>query len=74
VFPAKEDFEMSIIELYHCLQPLINFLGTICLIALVSGGTVFALVWIVKKLWKYILAFGAISFVLFSLVLILGAP
>lgn len=34
---------MTIIELYT-LQPLINFLGTIYLIVLVVGGTIFTIV------------------------------
>lgn len=64
---------MTILELYNFLLPLINFLGTICLIVLVAGGTLFTIAWIVKKLWKYILTFSTISFVLYIAVLILGA-
>lgn len=64
---------MNIIELYALLQPLINFLGTICLIALVSGGIVATIIWIAKTFWKQILAFGAISFMLFVAVLIFGS-
>lgn len=64
---------MTIIELYTLLTPLIQFLGTICLIALSAGGMLFAITWIIRNTWKYILSFGAISFVLFVAVLILGS-
>lgn len=63
---------MTIIELYTFLQPLIQFLGTICLMALVCGGTIFVIAWIIRQLWKYILAFGAAVFVLFSAILVLS--
>lgn len=64
---------MTIIELYQALQPLIQVLGTITLIVLIAGGTIFALGWIIKKTWKYILALGAFAFVLFTVVLVFGA-
>ena len=71
-FKDKEDMNMTIMELYVCLQPVTSFLGTICLLALVSGGIIFAIAWIIKNLWKYILACGAVAFVLFSAVLALS--
>lgn len=64
---------MTIIELYTLLLPLINFLGTICLIALVAGGTIFTIVWFAKTFWKQILAVGALSLVAFVVVLVVGA-
>lgn len=64
---------MTILELYTVLLPLINFLGTICLIALLAGGTLFTMVWIMKKVWKCVLAVSTVSFVLFAAILILGA-
>ena len=64
---------MTILELYTLLTPLIQFLGTICLIALSAGGVLFTIAWVISKTWKYILSFGAISFVLFAVVLILGS-
>ncbi len=64
---------MTIIDLYILLQPLIDILGTICLIALVAGGTIFVMVWFVKTFWKQILTVGAISFVVIMAVLVVGA-
>lgn len=69
----KEIAIMTIIELYSFLLPFINFLGTICLIALVAGGALFTIAWIIKRFWKYILTFSTISFVIFIAVLIFGA-
>lgn len=67
----KEDSIMTIIELYAILQPLIQLLGTVCLIVLTVRGAVFAIVWVIRKLWVYILVFGAAAFVLFSAALVL---
>ena len=64
---------MTIIELYILLLPLIKVLGTICLILLVTGGTIYAIVWFVKKYWKAILLVSSIAFVLFISILIWGA-
>lgn len=64
---------MTIAQLYLLLQPLITVLGTLCLIALVAGGTLFVIAWIIRKLWIYMMAFGAAAFVLFTAALFLGA-
>jgi ABC-type maltose transport system permease subunit len=69
----KEVAFMTIIQLYTLLEPLIQVLGTLCLIALLAGGMLFAMVWIAKRYWKQILTFGAVSFVLMVVVLVVGA-
>lgn len=63
---------MTIGELYIFFQPLINFLGTICLIALAAGGTLYAIIWVIRRVWKYILAFGVLTAVVVSLALVMG--
>ena len=64
---------MTIVELYVFLQPLIQVVGTICLIGLVSGGIIFSIAWVIRKLWMYILAFGAAAFALAAAALVIGA-
>ena len=64
---------MTIIQLYSLLEPLIKVLGTLCLIALLAGGMLFVITWIVKRYWKQILTFGAVSFVLMVVVLVVVA-
>lgn len=63
---------MSIIELYIFFLPLINILGTLCLIALISGSVLFMMAWIIKRIWKGIVAVGVLSFCVLLTVLILG--
>ena len=43
---------MFILELYTLCQPLIIFLGTICLLALTAAATLCAIVCLMKLLWK----------------------
>lgn len=63
---------MTILELHTLLQPLINFLGTICLIGLVAGGALMAIAWLIRKLWKVIVTFSTVSFVLCIALLVLS--
>ena len=70
--PSKEDIAMSIIELYIFFLPLINILGTLCLIALISGSVLFMMAWIIKRIWKGIVAVGVLSFCVLLTVLLLG--
>ena len=64
---------MTILELYTVLLPLIHFLGTICLIGLLAGGILFTIAWIIKKVWKCVLAVSTVSLALFAAILIMGA-
>lgn len=52
---------MTIRELYIFLQPLTQPLGTVCLLLLVSGCVVMALIWFVRKFWMYIAAAGLLA-------------
>ena len=63
---------MSIIELYTFCLPLINLLGTLCLTILVAGSVLFVIAWIIKRIWKGIIAIGVIFFCAFLAVLLLG--
>ena len=63
---------MSINEMYIFFLPLINFLGTICLIALTAGSILLVLAWIIKRIWKGIVAVGALSFCVFLVMIFLG--
>lgn len=67
---------MAIIKLYIFLQPLIDILidilGTICLILLAAAGTLYAFLWIMNKIWKYLLAAGAITLLVTVMGLVLG--
>ena len=64
---------MSLIELYIWLQPLTSIIGTICLIVLAAAGTLYAFVWIMNRIWKYLLAAGVITFLVAMAGLVLGA-
>lgn len=63
---------MSIIELYTFLLPLINLLGTVCLIGLVAGSVLYVMVWIIKRFWKGVVAVGVLSACAFLAVLLWG--
>ena len=63
---------MSIIELYAFFLPLINLLGTLCLTALIAGSVLFLLVWIIKRIWKGVVAVGLLSFCAILAVVLLG--
>ena len=57
---------MTIMELYIFFLPLIQVLGTVCLIVLAAGSVVVTFVWIIKRIWMYIVAAGLITvFVVF---------
>lgn len=64
---------MSLIELYIWLQPLTSIIGTVCLIVLAAAGTLYAFVWIMNRIWKYLLAAGVITFLVAMAGLVLGA-
>lgn len=63
---------MSIAELYIFFTPLINILGTICLIALAAGSVLYVMYWILKRIWKGIVAVGVFSFCMFLLMFFFG--
>ena len=69
----KEGSIMTVLELFTILQPLIIFLGSLCMIVLIACGILFTITWLIKKLWKIILTFCTISFFLAVAVLILNA-
>ena len=67
---------MTIHQLFVLLQPvlhpLVDFLGTICLVLLVAAGVLWTAAWIIQKIWKYVLAAGAVAFIVAALALTLG--
>lgn len=54
------------------LHPLVDLLGTVCLTLLVAAGILWAAAWIIQRIWKYVLAAGAIFFLVVALALTLG--
>lgn len=56
-------------NLFYLLRPLIDFLGSFVLIILCLGSTLFAVVMLVKKFWKYFIAIGIGGFVFFIIYL-----
>lgn len=63
---------MDIIALYAFFHPLIDVLGTVCLIALMAGSVLYVAAWIISKIWKGIVAVGVLSFCVLLLVLFFG--
>lgn len=63
---------MNIINLYILFLPLIKILGTLCLIVLIAGSVLFVTAWIIRRIWKGIVAVGVLSFCVFLAVLLLG--
>ena len=63
---------MTIQQLHILLQPPINFLGEICLMLIALGGLSWAVVWIAKRIWRYVLAAGAILALAALILLYLG--
>lgn len=53
---------MEIMELYTFFYPLIQVLGSVCLIVLAAGSVVIAFVWIIRKIWVYLVAAGVLTF------------
>jgi len=53
---------MSIIDLYVFFQPLINLLGTLCLIVLIAGSVLYLMYQIIKRIWKGLVALGVVFF------------
>ena len=64
---------MSLIELYIWLQPFTSALGTVCLIVLAAAGTLYAVMWVLNRIWKYLLAGGVITVILALAKLVLSA-
>lgn len=54
------------------LHPLVDLLGTVCLTLLVAAGILWAAAWIIQRIWKYVLAAGALFFLVAVLALTLG--
>ena len=63
---------MTWLDLYSLFHPLIDILGTICLIALSAGSVLYLMFWILKRIWKGLLAVGMLSFSVFMLMAFLG--
>ena len=53
---------MEILELYTFFYPLIQVLGTVCLIVLAAGSVVVTFVWIIRRIWMYLVAAGVLTF------------
>ena len=62
---------MTIPELYILLSPLTQFLGTICLIGLITASVSSAIVWSFRLIWKFVVAAGAIAFFVMVLQIVL---
>lgn len=63
---------MNINELYNAFAPLINVMGSLCLTALISITVLYAVFWILKKVWKVVSAVGVILACVFLVVLLFG--
>ena len=63
---------MSIIDLYVFFQPLINLLGTLCLIVLIAGSVLYLIYQIIKRIWKGIMALGVVTFCVLIVVALWG--
>ena len=63
---------MQFESLFNMFHPVIDILGTICLIALMAGGVLYVLVWIGRRIWKYVLTAGAVTAFVVILALSLG--
>lgn len=64
--------QQLLILLEPFLHPLVDFLGTICLILLVAASVLWTAAWIIRRIWKYVLAAGAVLFLVAVLALTLG--
>ena len=64
--------QQLLILLEPFVHPLVDFLGTICLILLVAAGVLWTAAWIIRRIWKYVLATGAALFLVAVLALTLG--
>ena len=62
---------MTIPELYIFFSPLTQLLGTICLIMLIAASVIFAIVWIFRLIWRFVVAAGAIAFFVMVLEIVL---
>lgn len=54
---------MTWVELFTAFHPVIDVLGTLCLIVLTFGSTLLVIVWVIKKTWKFIVAAGVITLI-----------
>ncbi len=52
---------MTLSTLHTLFHPLIDLLGTICLIGLSAAGTLYIIGWILQKIWKLLLAMGVLA-------------
>lgn len=62
---------MTIPELYILFLPLIQFLGTVCLILLIAASAIAVFVWIFRLIWRFVVAAGAVAFFVMVLNLVL---
>lgn len=63
---------MTIETLFVLCHPLIDVLGTLCLIVLMAAGVLYVTMLIVRKIWKFVLTAGALATFLVILALALG--
>ena len=62
---------MTIESLYIISHPVIDILGTLCLLALMAGGVLYVGMWVLSRIWRYLLTAGAITAILTILGLVL---
>lgn len=62
---------MTVIELFTMLHPLIDFLGTICLIALAAAVTLHVIVSILQRIWRLLLVMGMFALILTAMACLL---
>lgn len=58
---------MTVPALYIFFQPLIQALGTICLLGLAAAGVIVILLWIFRMIWRFVVAAGALTLLAFVL-------
>ena len=46
---------MTIENLYIIFHPVIDILGTLCLLALMAGGVLYVGMWVLSRIWRYLL-------------------
>ncbi len=63
---------MTIRDLLEFLRPLTEFLGTVLLFAVSVGSVTYAVVWVVRRTWKLLVALGVTFFAVFVMILYTG--
>ncbi len=63
---------MPFIDLYVFFHPLIDLLGTLCLVALIAGSVLYLMYQLIKRIWKGVVAIGIVSFCALIAVVLLG--